>query len=373
VVALLAVLLAAPPPGRAAPGPGAAQPLAAVRRGPVVVSRFAILVDPASGEVLWQRNPTVPRPPASLTKMLTAVTVRASLPMQRRLIVSPSADRTPANALRLGAGHDITVAQALTALMMISANDIAVVLAAHAAGSVPRFATAMDAQSRRLGLTSSTWHNPNGLDEHGNRSSASDLAILARAVLRDPWLARTARRRETVAFTTPDGQRRSLWNKGQFLRRYPGAVGVKTGFTDDAGRCLAGAATRGGRTLVAVVLGTPDPPKDAAALMDWGFGPGRDARTGLRLPAWVEPASVTELLEPKPPVVATPAPAPVQAATHAHAPASPTEPLALAAGAVGACAATTGLVLLTMRLRRTRRRLLVLLDDTGPATPDHPD
>jgi serine-type D-Ala-D-Ala carboxypeptidase (penicillin-binding protein 5/6) len=362
------VLLTAPP------GPAAAaQPVAArAARAPVVVSRFAILVDPATGEVLWQRNPTVARPPASLTKMLTAVTVRASLPMQRRLIVSPSADRTPANALRLGAGHDITVAQALTALMMISANDIAVVLAAHAAGSVPRFATAMDAQSRRLGLASSTWRNPNGLDQRGHRSSAYDLAILGRAVLRDPWLARTAKRRETVTFTTPDGQRRSLWNKGQFLRRYPGAIGVKTGFTDDAGRCLAGAATRNGRTLLAVILDSPDLPKDAAALMDWGFGPGRSARTGLRLPAYVAPASVAELLPVRPPpVLLTPAPVVAQAASRQQA-ASTSEPLALAASAAGACAATAGLVLLTMRLRRTRRRLVVLLDEAGPAASEPP-
>ena len=222
VVAAGAVPAAAPRP---APGPGKE-----------VRARYAILVDPVTGEVLWGRRSRTPAPPASLTKMLTEA----------------------------------------------------------AGGSVARFARAMDAESARLGLRASSWRNPNGLDAPGHRSTAFDLAILARAVLQDPWLARVVRKRH-AAFVSPSGRRHSLTARSRFLLGYRGAVGVKTGFTDDAGHCLA-AATRGGRTLIAVVLHSPDNAADAGRMLDWGFAHGRSAGTGLRLPDPVPPSSVAALL-----------------------------------------------------------------------------
>jgi D-alanyl-D-alanine carboxypeptidase len=179
--------------------------------------------------------------------------------------------------------------------MIVSANDVAVMLAEAAGGSVARFSRAMDAESELLGLRASSWRNPNGLDAPGHRSTAFDLAILSRAVLRDRWLARVVRMRK-AAFTAPSGRRHTLIARSRFLRGYRGAVGIKTGFTDDAGHCLAAAATRGGRTLIAVVLHSPDNAADAGRMLDWGFGRGRSARTGLHLPAYVPPSSVAELL-----------------------------------------------------------------------------
>jgi len=120
-------------------------------------------------------------------------------------------------------------------------------------------------------------------------------------VLRDRWLARVVRTRH-AAFTTPGGRRVTLTAHSRFLLGYRGAVGVKTGFTDDAGHCLAAAATRGGRTLIAVVLHSPDNAGDAGRMLDWGFGRGRSARTGLWLPAYVRPAGVATLLAPRPAV-----------------------------------------------------------------------
>src|SRR5918996_5268938 len=167
----------------------------------------------------------------------------------------------------------------------------------------------MDAEARRLGLRGSSWRNPHGLDARGHRSTAFDLAILARAVLEDRWRAQVVRTRR-VAFTSPSGRHHTLTSRSRFLLGYRGAVGIKTGFTDDAGRCLAAAATRGGRTLIAVVLGSPDPPGDAARLMDWGFGPGKAAGGGLRLPPYVPPADVAALLpQPGRPAAAPAAPA----------------------------------------------------------------
>jgi D-alanyl-D-alanine carboxypeptidase len=227
--------------------------------------------------------------------MLTALAVRASLDLDTVTVASRQAARQPARRLAMRRGQEFTVDQALKALLIVSANDVAVMLAETAGGSVARFARAMDAESVTLGLHGSSWRNPNGLDARGHRSTAFDLAILARAVLADRWLARVVRMRH-AAFTAPGGHRHALITRSRFLLGYRGAVGVKTGFTDDAGHCLAAAATRGGRTLIAVVLHSPDNAADAARMLDWGFGRGRSVRTGLRLPAYVPPVSVASLL-----------------------------------------------------------------------------
>jgi D-alanyl-D-alanine carboxypeptidase len=286
------VLVAGLVTGRA--GPAGAAPKAAP--GPEGVrAGYAILVDPATGAVLWGRRSRTSVPPASLTKMLTALAVRASLDLDGVTVASRVAARQPARRLAMRRGQKLTVDQALKALMMVSANDVAVMLAEAAGGSVARFSRAMDAESERLGLRASSWRNPHGLDAPGHRSTAFDLAILARAVLEDRWLARVVRKRH-AAFTTPSGRRHTLTTRSRFLRGYRGAVGVKTGLTDDAGHCLAAAATRGGRTLIAVVLHSPDNAADAGRMLDWGFGRGRSARTGLRLPAYVPAASVAALL-----------------------------------------------------------------------------
>lgn len=298
--------LRSPAPSAALPTPSAAghtlalaTPKNGARKpaGPKVASGYAILVDARSGTVLWTRNATTSKPPASLTKMLTALLVRSSLPLNAVAVVGRDAAKAPPTRLSLKPGQKITVSQALAALMVVSANDMAVLLADRTAGTNRRFEQAMNLASKRLGLGQSSWHSPNGLDTPDHRSSAFDLAILARAVLRDPWLAKMVRT-QYIAFTTPDHRRHELRAHSWFLRTYKGAVGVKTGFTDDAGHCLAAAATRNGRTLIAVVLHSPNPPADATQLMNWGFGAGRNASTGKALPPYVVMPSVQALLTP---------------------------------------------------------------------------
>ena len=303
-----AILAAGLLPGQASATAATAAPRAVPGPGREVRARYAVLVDPATGEVLWSRRSRTSAPPASLTKMLTALAVRASLDLDAVTVASRASVRQPARRLALKRGQRLTVKQALKSLMIVSANDVAVMLAEAAGGSVARFARAMDAESQRLGLRGSAWRNPNGLDARGHRSTAFDLAILARAVLQDRWLARVVRMRHD-AFTTPNGRKVTLTARSRFLLGYRGAVGVKTGFTDDAGHCLAAAATRGGRTLIAVVLHSPDNAADAGRMLDWGFGRGRSARTGLRLPAYVRPVSVASLLTRPPRVVARHQPA----------------------------------------------------------------
>jgi D-alanyl-D-alanine carboxypeptidase len=345
-----------------------ALPLPAAAGPKEVRARYAVLVEPATGAVLWGRRSRTPAPPASLTKMLTALAVRASLDLDEVTVASRKAARQPARRLAMKRGQKLTVDQALKALMIVSANDVAVMLAETAGGSVARFSRAMDAESELLGLRASSWRNPNGLDARGHRSTAFDLAILARAVLQDRWLARVARMRR-AAFTTPSGRRHTLTARSRFLLGYRGAIGVKTGFTDDAGHCLAAAATRGGRTLIAVVLHSPDNAGDAGRMLDWGFGRGRSARTGLWLPAYTPPASVDALLTRPPRAVErhrTDAPEALAAAGLARVGATPgprpvgsrvawpwqdRRRLATAAGAVAALLAAVALAVHRLRRR----------------------
>jgi len=358
---LLALLAAAVAPAPAAAAAAARPP------GPKVAGKVGILVDADTGDVLWGRNQSKKVPPASLTKMLAAITVRASLGLREVAVTGRDAAAMPARRLALRPGQPILVEQALQALMIVSANDMAVVLAERAAGSRHRFGIAMNAQSRRLGLRGSHWRNAEGLDMPGHVSSAWDLALLGRAVLRDPWLARVVRAR-TTSFARPDGHRHTLTAHSRFLLDYRGAVGIKTGFTDDAGHCLAAAATRNGRTLIAVLLDSPDPPGDAARLMDWGFGPGRVPRTGLRLPAYVPPASVAELLA-RPgarPAAATAAPAPgrLELARSRDEAEGPTVP-ATAASLATVALLTTAFVLRRRQVRRRVERRLASRGSTG--------
>lgn len=347
-------------PSAVAARPGVA---GAKTRGPKVASGFAILVDAGTGAVMWTRHATTSKPPASLTKMLSALLIRASLPSNAVVVTNRDAARTAPTKLGLRPGQKITVSQALAAMMVLSANDMAVLLADRSAGSVRRFSRAMDLASARLGLRQSSWRNPNGLPTRGHVSSAFDLAIVARAVLRDPWLAKMVRSKR-VAFTTPDRHRHELHAHSAFLKLYKGAVGVKTGFTDDAGRCLAAAATRNGRTLIAIVLHSPNPPADAMQLMNWGFGSGRKAATGQVLPPYVATPSVQSLLAPASTTTVAPASAgPGEAGGRAALGsgldrwrADPRLPIALGASAGVALVAGTSLV-----VRRRRRR---------PTTPE---
>jgi D-alanyl-D-alanine carboxypeptidase len=356
----------------AAPAAAGSEGPEAVDKGPgpgkMVRARYAILVDPQTGAVLWGRRSRTPAPPASLTKMLTALAVRASLDLEAVTVASRTAAAQPARRLAMKRGQRLTVDQALKALMIVSANDVAVMLAEAAGGSVTRFARAMDAESARLGLRASSWRNPHGLDARGQRSTAFDLAILARAILQDPWLARVVRKRQ-AAFISPSGRRHTLTARSRFLLGYRGAVGVKTGFTDDAGHCLAAAATRGGRTLIAVVLHSPDNAADAGKLLDWGFGRGRSAQTGLRLPGPVRPASVAALLTRPPQAVERHHPATPEALASAGLARVGATPAARPGGsrpawwwrdrqrvATGAGAVAALLAALTLAVHRFRRR-----------------
>src|SRR5437763_8891586 len=254
-----------------------------------------LVIEAESGRVLFAQNAGYPWYPASVTKLMTAyVTLRAvkegRLNLDTPLVVSANAVAQPPVKMGFGVGTVVSVDNALKMLMVKSANDIAVVLAEGVAGSIESFADQMNSNARRLGMVQSSFVNPNGLPADDQVSSARDLAILARALIREMpeydyyWHLPGIRMGKRV-------QR----NYNTLIGRYPGADGMKTGFICASGFNLVASATRNGRRLIAVVLGAPSSAVralKAAQLLERGF----NSNTGLN---WLMPSLATvETVQP---------------------------------------------------------------------------
>lgn len=238
---------------------------------PRVQAPSALLMDAGTGTVLWSRGAATPRPPASTTKMMTALLVAESGRLDEEITVSERAAATPESSLNLKTGERITLRNLLYGIMLRSANDGCVAAAEALDGSVEAFVARMNARARELGCRDTVFVNSNGLHAQGHVSSARDLALIARAVLANPELAQVVR---TPGYTiersiSPDRYLRSRFRT--FLLRYPGADGVKTGYTKQAGHCFVGSASRNGLHLISVVMKSPNVPADTMALLDWGF------------------------------------------------------------------------------------------------------
>jgi len=255
-----------------------------------------LVIEVDSGRVLFAQNAGNPWYPASVTKLMTTyVTLHAvkegRLTLDEPLTVSANAVAQAPVKMGFRAGTQVTVDNALKMLMVKSANDIAVVLAEGVAGSIENFADQMNWHARRLGMVQSSFVNPNGLPADDQITSARDLAILARALIREfpeydyYWHLPGIRMGKMV-------QR----NYNTLLGRYPGADGMKTGFICASGFNLVASATRDGKRLVAVVLGAPSSAVralKAAQLLERGFG---SSAGGL---SWLMPSLGTvETLQP---------------------------------------------------------------------------
>jgi D-alanyl-D-alanine carboxypeptidase len=249
----------------------------------------SIVIDAPSGQVLEQDQATASWFPASTTKLMTVYValdaVRAHrLSMDTPIAMSPRAARMAPSKMGFKPGSEVTLRNALVMLMVKSANDIAVAVAEGVSGSVEAFADEMNRSSAALGMSQSNWVNPNGLPDARQVTSARDLAILGRALLVDfpehAWLFNIgAMQLGNSVIPTHNG----------LLGRYPGADGMKTGFTCPAGFNIVASATHGGRKLIAVVLGAPSAnarTAKAAALLDRAFQSGSPQGSVASLPAF---------------------------------------------------------------------------------------
>jgi D-alanyl-D-alanine carboxypeptidase len=244
-----------------------------------------LVVEADTGKVLQAENATYPWYPASVTKMMTAyVTLRAvkegRISLDTLLTVSPTAAAQSPSKMGFRPGIQVTVDNALKMMMVKSANDMAAVLAEGVGGSIDGFSAQMNQTAQRLGMTQTSYVNPNGLPAEGQVTSARDLAILARAILRDLPEYEYFMHIPSIRYG-----RRITQNFNKLIGRFPGADGFKTGFICASGYNLVASATRNGRRLIAVVLGASSGNARAvraAQLLERGFG-----GNGL---GWLKPA-----------------------------------------------------------------------------------
>jgi D-alanyl-D-alanine carboxypeptidase (penicillin-binding protein 5/6) len=266
--------------GPVAPSPGTS-PLTLTLTGtpdPVQIRfghppRSGLLFDLDTGHVLWRKDPTRVLPIASVTKMMTALVVADRVPAGAKVRVTKEALAYQGSGVGvLPKNKWVGLNAMLYGLLLPSGNDAAIALAQRTARTVPRFVALMNERAMQMGLTCTRYSSPSGFTDRGNHSCAADLAVQARAVLDEPRIARIVRRRSAVLPFPIKGGKLYLYNHNPLLRlRYPGTLGIKTGFTDAAGRCLVAAVQRGGHRLGVVLLHSPDPGGQATKLFDRGF------------------------------------------------------------------------------------------------------
>jgi D-alanyl-D-alanine carboxypeptidase len=234
--------------------------------------RAGLLVDLDTGEVLWRHRPERTLPIASLTKIMTAlVVVDALRPADKARITKSVLAYRGSGVGVLPKGKRVKVETLLNGLMLPSGNDAARALAFRTAGSIEGMVARMNRKAAEMGLQCTSFTGVEGLSPR-NRSCPADLAVLTRRLLGTPRLARIVRRRKAVLPFPIKGGRIFLYNSNPLLRQgYPGVIGVKTGYTNEAGRCLVVAARRNGVRLAAIVLRSPDPATQTRKLLDRGF------------------------------------------------------------------------------------------------------
>jgi D-alanyl-D-alanine carboxypeptidase (penicillin-binding protein 5/6) len=283
VVVVLAAILADPagsvlaagrpavatgPPTVAAAAPAVAG--SGVVAPPRVKARAAVLADESTGQVLFERNATAARAMASTTKVMTALLTLERLDERRVVVIGAGPPRVGEESLRLHKGERLTVRQLLLGLLVKSANDAGAALAEAVDGSEAAFVRRMNRKAAALRLAATHYVTPYGLDRPGHQTSARDLGRLWEVAMRRADFRSLVATRAARIPGGPLSLRRFV-TTNQLLGSYRWTVGGKTGFTNRAGRCLVASASRGGRRLVAVALGSPDAFADVQALFEYGF------------------------------------------------------------------------------------------------------
>jgi D-alanyl-D-alanine carboxypeptidase len=234
----------------------------------------AILVDADTGRVLWAERPHERRKIASLTKIMTATLALREVPWESTVTVARSVTRVPLVREGLRTGERVKAWKLFYALLLFSGNDDANQLAISSAGSVHAFLRQMNDEAHALGLRDTHYTSPSGIRDLGNFSTPWDLAALTRYALRNPRFNHlVGTKRIQVRWAAPTNSKIYV-NNNFLLRSYPGANGVKTGYTSESGWCLVATATKHGRRLIAVVLDSPNLYADARRLLNLGFSHG---------------------------------------------------------------------------------------------------
>src|SRR5947209_36145 len=241
-------------------------------RVPNTRANSVMVVDARSGQILYEKNADQPRPAASTQKLLTALVVADTGYLDRQVAVEPIDTLAEPVKLNIRPGETYQRIDLLRALLVKSPNDVARCLARDNAGSVEAFAERMNQRALVLGATHSHWVNPNGLPDARQYSTARDLSTIARVAYANPTI-RSIVCLPQLVFRFANGRTRELENTNKLLKRLPYCNGMKTGYTEAAGKCLIASGSRPGRDIIVVVLGDSHSGvwRDAGALLAWAL------------------------------------------------------------------------------------------------------
>lgn len=249
--------------------------------GMKVKAKAAVLMDAVSGEVLFAQNAHKKLPPASVTKVMTMLLIlegcdSGKIRLSDTVTISERAASMGGSQMYMEPGEQHTVEELLKGVAMVSANDGCVALAEHLAGSVEMFVEQMNKRAAELGMKDSHFVNTNGLPVANHYTSAYDIAVMSRALIAFPETAQWFTKwQDTIKVGLPGKEKEfGLTNTNKLIKQYPGAIGIKTGFTQDAGYCLSGAAERDGTRLIGVILGCTTSNirfAEIKRLLDYGF------------------------------------------------------------------------------------------------------
>jgi D-alanyl-D-alanine carboxypeptidase len=238
---------------------------------PSVSAAAAVLMEASSGEIIWSRSPDAKLPMASTTKIMTALVAIENGNVDDVVTVSCDAVGIEGSSIYLYEGERLTLGDLLSAMLLESANDAATAIAIHIGGSVEGFADMMNAKAAELGLKSTHFTNPHGLDNAEHFTTARELAIIAREAMKNEMFGEiVSTYKKTIPLNETEGVR-LLINHNKMLKRYDGACGIKTGYTKKSGRCLVSAAERDGLSFICVTLNAPDDWRDHTEMLDLGF------------------------------------------------------------------------------------------------------
>ncbi len=240
-----------------------------------IPARSAVLLDAGSGQLLFEKNAHEQMPPASITKVMTLLLVMEAIEdgaigWKDTVSCSDHAASMGGSQIWLEPGEQMTVEELVKAAAVKSANDASMALAEHVSGSEGAFVDRMNARARELGMKDTHFVNPTGLDAEGHMSTAYDVALMSRELLRHPEIIQYT----TIWMDSLRGGRTSLVNTNKLVRFYEGCTGLKTGTTDGAGSCLSASAVRQGISLIAVSMGSDTSDQRFSAcktLLNYGF------------------------------------------------------------------------------------------------------
>ena len=237
---------------------------------PAITAEAAVVMDLDTGQVRYGKGEHERRPPASLTKVMTGYLAGKQFQAQQWITVSETAASTGESSLNLKTGDVLTFDALLHGALMKSANDACVALAEYMAGTEKNFVQNMNLQACLLGCKDTNFCNSNGLPAEGHYSSAYDLALMTRAAMQNETFAAIVQKQQYMVHWQ-DGRQLLVRNTNRLLREYPGAIGVKTGTTNEAGQCLIAVAEKAGKRVIVVVLKSKNRFYDAVALLDYGL------------------------------------------------------------------------------------------------------